>query len=217
MLDRLDASFEGQRRFVADASHELRTPLAVLSSEVDVALDAENASSDELRSALTRVRSELLRASRLVGSLLHLSLAETVATREPHDLADAAEQAVAMSKRLNVGMARIDADLASAPVSGDPVLLDRMVLNLVENAFRYNVDAGFVRIATYATAGLSIIEIENSGPVIAPDQVERLFERFRRGAREADRRQGSDGNGLRPLDRRSRHEVARWCDRLGSP
>ena len=196
MLDRLDASFEGQRRFVADASHELRTPLAVLSSEVDVALDDENASPDELRSALTRVRSELQRASRLVGSLLHLSRAESVATREPHDLADAAEQAVAMSKRLNVGMARIDADLASAPVSGDPVLLDRMVLNLVENAFRYNVESGFVRIATYATPSLSIIEIENSGPLIALDQVERLFERFRRGARDEERRQGSAGNGL---------------------
>ncbi len=196
MLDRLDASFEGQRRFVADASHELRTPLAVLSSEVDVALDDPGASSEALRGALERVRSELQRTSRLVGSLLHLSRAETVATQEAHDLADSAEQAVAIAKRLNVGTPRLEVELDSAPVIGDPALLDRLVLNLVENAFRYNVDGGFVRVTTKVSGESSVVEIENSGPVIAADQIERLFERFRRGARDEDRRQGSEGSGL---------------------
>jgi signal transduction histidine kinase len=196
MLDRLDASFDGQRRFVADASHELRTPLAVLVSEVDVALDNPWASSTDLREALDRVRSELQRTSRFVGSLLHLSRAESLSTSVDHDLANSAEQALAIVQRLDLGRPSIEIDLAPAPVVGDPLLLDRMLLNLLENAFRYNVDGGFVRVSTKVVDHASLFEVENSGPVVPVDQVARLFERFRRGGRDEDRRQGSDGSGL---------------------
>ena len=204
MLDRLDQSFASQRRFVADASHELRTPLAVITTEVDVALDNRNASSEDLRDSLRRVHGALGRTARLVESLLHLSRAEAAPIRLPHDLADSAEEAVAIVKRLAIAPPRTEADLASAPLSGDPVLLDRLVLNLVENACRYNIDGGFVRITTRlgapaaerATGFGSFLVVETCGPVIDPEEVHRLFERFRRGSREANRRQGSDGNGL---------------------
>ena len=195
MLDRLDMAFDAQRRFVADASHELRTPLAVLTTEVDVALDLNADDLPALQGSLSRVRSELKRTSRLVDSLLHLSRAETIVHRETHDLAESAEQALAAAPRLGLGRRRVVSTLRSAPVAGDPVLLDRLVLNLVENAFRYNVDGGLVQVTTDGEATGAVIIIQNDGPVLADADVVVLFDRFRRGG-DATARGRSDGHGL---------------------
>ena len=195
MLDRLDRGFDAQRRFVADASHELRTPLAVLTTEVDVALDDPDADAPALRNSLGRVHDELSRASRLVESLLHLSRADTIVSREPHDLAESAERALGAVHRLGLGTRFVESSLACAPVRGDPALLDRLVLNLVENAFRYNVEGGLVSVTTAHAGGQALVRVENDGPVVDTADVPALFDRFRRGGTGDSRRRG-DGHGL---------------------
>jgi signal transduction histidine kinase len=196
MLDRLDTAFDAQRRFVADASHELRTPLAVLTTEVDVALDDPDASTSALRASLGRVHHELRGTSRLVESLLHLSRAEIQSNTAPYDLATSAEQAIAVVQRLGVGHVRMESSLTTAPVLGDPLLLDRLTSNLVENAFRHNVEGGLVHVATSSLAGVSMLVVENDGPLIDEAIAQGLFERFRRGAHGSVQRSRTDGHGL---------------------
>lgn len=196
MLDRIDVAFDAQRRFVADASHELRTPLAVLRAEVDVALDNPDASPEDLRRSLERLNSELVRTSRLVESLLHLARAESLTTSVPHDLASSAEEAIATARRLGLGSRTVRHDLSTAPVVGDPLLLDRCVSNLVENAFRYNVDDGAVVVRTTSHDGDAIVTVENDGPVLDGPTVDGLFDRFRRGAMSTSRAARADGHGL---------------------
>lgn len=193
MLDRLDRAFESQRRFVADASHELRTPIAVLRAEVDVSLDDEKASVSALRSAMFRIGKELDRTTSLVESLLHLSRAETLISTEPHDLATAAEEAIANAKRLKLGPRIVKASLDPAPVIGDPILIDRLVGNLVENAFRYSPAQGLVRVFTTSKNGRSKLCVENDGPLINETEAGELHARFRRGAQFRSR---GDGHGL---------------------
>jgi signal transduction histidine kinase len=191
MLERIDQSSQMQRQFVADASHELRTPLTVLRNEVDVALDNPEPTVASYAESLMRTRSELSQMSSLVESLLHLSKANTLSVREPSDLANSAEGAIAVCKRLGIGDRRFEMDLASAPVFGDPVLLDRCVLNLVENACLYNNHQGLVRVSTYTNADRSFIVVTNDGPNV--ENAERLFDRFARGA---NHRLRGDGHGL---------------------
>ena len=193
MLDRLDRSFESQRRFVADASHELRTPLAILRTEVDVTLEDEDASLSTLRSAMVRLGQEVDRTSSLVESLLHLSRAETMIATESHDLAVAAEEALANASRLRVGRRTVEAHLASAPVVGDALLIDRLVSNLVENAFRHSPGDGLIRVVTTMRDGRPTLRIENDGLHLTDDEVGELCGRFRRGAAHRGR---GDGHGL---------------------
>ena len=205
MLDRLDASFESQRRFVADASHELRTPVTVLRSEVEVTLDDPHADAQQLRASLERTGAELERLSALVEGLLRLSRAETLGPVESTDLADVAESAIAGVRRM---LARhliddatagtepsrlISSDLAPSPVLGDPLLLDRLVANLVENAARHNVAGGLVRVMTRTDGRHAVLTVENDGPVVDPATIAGLFERFRRP--DGPRRR-HDGHGL---------------------
>jgi signal transduction histidine kinase len=202
MLGRLDAAFDSQRRFVANASHELRTPLAVIRTEVDVTLGDPGAGVADLRTMGEVVRDASERADRLVDALLVLARSEAQARvglelHEPVDLAVLAEAAV---DRL-AGEARrrcleVTATTRPAPANGDPELLDRLVGNLVENAVQHNVDGGWVTVrtgtGTHAGRRVTILTVANGGPVLASDAVGELFEPFRRGgtARTASRGAG---------------------------
>ncbi|HEV3463756.1 MAG TPA: histidine kinase dimerization/phospho-acceptor domain-containing protein, partial [Actinomycetota bacterium] len=144
MLGRLDAAFETQRRFVANASHELRTPLAIARTEVDVALADPDASLTELRAMGRRVLEANERSERLIDGLLTLARSERqLRAREPLDLAMAATDALSLAgpeaERLGLRVSRV---LAAAPVTGDRALLERLVANLVENAVRHNRPGG---------------------------------------------------------------------------
>ena len=182
MLSRLDAAFDSQRRFSANASHELRTPLAITRTEVDLALSDPTTSKGELRAMAERVRDATDRSERLIEGLLTLARSEQAPRRpEPDDLADAA--AVALDHAGRTGGAtglRVRADLLPAPVEGDPVLLERMVANLVENAARHNRPDGWLEVATGTAAGWAFVRVANGGHEIPTDQVESLFEPFRR-------------------------------------
>ena len=196
MLGRLDAAFETQRRFVANASHELRTPLAIARTEVDVALADPDTAPDELRAMAGRVLEANQRSERLIEGLLTLARSERqLRAREPVDLsvaaADALEVAAREVERLGLRVSRM---LGAAPVAGDRALLERLVANLVENAVRHNRPGGWVEVDTGRAGPLSVVRVANGGPPIPPDQVATLFEPFRR--LEADRTGSDRGAGL---------------------
>ena len=200
MLDRLQAAFDAQRRFVANASHELRTPLAVLRTEVDVTLADPDADVAELRRMGDVVRDATRRADELISGLLLLARSEAPSAVDPAavrsvDLAAvvvpalAATRAEAKSRGLRVRERR-----SPAPTSGDPVLLERVAGNLVENAVRHNVAAGWVEVRTGSSGARAELCVASSGPEIAADRVDELFEPFRRGPIE--RTAGTPGSGL---------------------
>jgi signal transduction histidine kinase len=186
MLARLDAAFDGQRRFVANASHELRTPLTIVRTEVDVALANRRSSAEDLRAMAERVRDAAGRCERLIDGLLTLARSEReLRARDPVDLAEAAGEALAQARReaepLGLSLA---ATLEPAPVAGDEALLGRLVANLVENAVRHNRPGGNLTVAT-GSNGRAFVRVANSGERIPPDQVGTLFEPFHRLAGRA--------------------------------
>ena len=197
MLDRLQAAFDAQRRFVANASHELRTPLSVLRTEVDVTLADPDADVDELRRMAVVVREATRRADDLIAGLLLLArteAAELVGT-EPVDLADAVT-ATLSGIRQEAGRRglKLQVQAGPAPCRGDRVLLERVAVNLLENAVRHNIAGGWVRAATGVHEGCAELVVSSSGPLIPADRVAELFEPFRRG--EVARTGSVPGSGL---------------------
>nr|BFE76038.1 hypothetical protein GCM10020092_093390 [Actinoplanes digitatis] len=171
MLTRLDRSFDGQRRFIANASHELRTPLTLNRTLLEVALQQESASV-EVRQLGTTLLAINDRHGRLIDGLLTLARSERELTERSYvDLADIAS---------HVSADDVQVDLAEAATVGDPVLLERLVQNLVDNSVRHNLaDGGWVRVATYTKDDLATLEVSNTGPVVPRYEVETLFEPFR--------------------------------------
>ena len=196
MLGRLDAAFETQRRFVANASHELRTPLAIARTEVDVALADPGAGRAELRAMAGRVLEANQRSEHLIEGLLTLARSERqLRSSEPLDLdlaaADALSEVAGEVERLGL---RVSSVLGRAPVAGDRALLERLVANLVENAVRHNHPGGWVEVDTGRTGPLAVVRVANSGPPIRQDQVAILFDPFRR--LHPDRTGSDHGTGL---------------------
>ncbi|MDQ3758050.1 MAG: ATP-binding protein, partial [Actinomycetota bacterium] len=187
MLARLDAAFASQRRFVADASHELRTPLSIIRTEVDVALAEPSPSVAQLRAMGETVRAATERTERLLDSLLVLARSDRgVEVRDAVDLASAAAGALS-------GLDVVRRNLEPAVVQGDPVLLSRLVGNLVENAVRHG--GGWVEVSTGVEGAWAVLRVSNDGPDVPPDVVPTLFEPFHRhGA--AERTGSGRGVGL---------------------
>ncbi|HEX2273136.1 MAG TPA: ATP-binding protein [Acidimicrobiales bacterium] len=196
MLERLQRAFESQRRFVANASHELRTPLAVQRTLVDVALADPDATKEDLRAMAVSVSEAIDRSEHLIDSLLVLARSEQGLGRtEDVDLAEVAARAVdQLAAEADASEVTIERALGQAPVRGNPVLLERLVANLVQNAVRYNHRGGWVEVTTRSDGGRARLEVRNPGPVVPPDEVEGLFEPFRR--RGQDRVDSARGVGL---------------------
>src|SRR5512132_3478844 len=152
MLARLDAAFDSQRRFAANASHELRTPLAITRTEVDVALADPDTSPAELRAMAERVRDATARSE------------HQPRVWQPADLADAATGALQHARHQdNPAGLRVAAGLRPAPVAGDPALLERMVANLVENAVRHNQPDGWLEVTTGISDGRVFVTVATGG------------------------------------------------------
>jgi signal transduction histidine kinase len=182
MLERLDAAFAAQRRFVANASHELRTPLTVMRTAIDVTLAKPSPTSRQLTDLAVRVRRSIGQAESMVEALLTLAASDQGRlSTEFTDLAAWAEDAIDAAapeiERLDL---HLDALLDPAETTGDPRLLERMIWNLVDNAVRHNEPGGWIRLRTGTGDGTVYLEIANSGPFIPDDAVPSLFEPFRR-------------------------------------
>jgi signal transduction histidine kinase len=178
MLDRLQAAFEGQQRFISNASHELRTPLAVMRATVDVVLDNPASTPGDLRGMAADIRDAIDHAEHLIGALLILARNERGLTvHEQVDLATAAEDVLDTADLSN---RQVHARLEPAVVSGDPVLTERLIANLVDNAIRYNADAGEIWISTRTVAGSSQLTVANTGPVVSRADANRIFQPFQR-------------------------------------
>ncbi|MFF3763419.1 ATP-binding protein [Streptomyces sp. NPDC001922] len=193
MLGRLSAAFEGQRRFVANASHELKTPLAINRTLLDVAMARPDAP-PQLRHLGETLIEVNARHERLIEGLLMLARSEyTVADPVPLDLDDLVRHAVdaAGPEAARAGVT-LSWDATPAPLTGDPVLLERLVQNLLQNAIRYNTADGWVRGTCRRSGGSVRLTLANSGPVVAAHEVPALFEPFRR----LDDRVGSARGGM---------------------
>ncbi|WP_245880529.1 sensor histidine kinase [Streptomyces zhaozhouensis] len=190
MLARLQAAFDSQRRFVANASHELRTPLAAQRVSIEVGL------ADPLPEHLVETRDDLLttnrEAERLIASLLVLSRGERgLEHREEVELAETTEEAVDGLRRVaeEKGLTLRTRLSDPARTTGDPVLLRHLVVNLVGNALQYNRPDGRVEV----TLDGATLTVANTGAPVPADQIAGLFEPFRRLGQD---RVGTTGHGL---------------------
>ncbi|MFL6075507.1 MAG: sensor histidine kinase [Mycobacteriales bacterium] len=209
MLERLDRSFDSQRRFVSNASHELRTPLAINHTLLEVAMGRPDAPPQliQLGETLLAVNT---RHERLIDGLLTLARSEQgVTERDPVDLAEITRFVLDQS---DAGAVRLVSELDPAPTAGEPILLERIVQNLVQNGITYNVEDGWVSVTT-ATRGDTVeLTVTNTGPVVPGYEIPGLFEPFRR---LQDRVVSGRGTGLglsivRSVARAHGGDVAAW-------
>jgi len=196
MLDRLQRAFTAQQRFVGNASHELRTPLAINRTLLEVHLSDPGAPV-ELQQLGKTLLATNERSEQLVEGLLLLARSDNqIVERKPVDLAEVAEQAVdQVHAEAGAKNVVIRGERQPAVVQGNGVLLERIALNLVQNAVRYNVpEDGWVEVTTEVQHGHAVLIVSNTGPVVPAYEIDNLFEPFRRLRTE---RTGSDkGVGL---------------------
>jgi signal transduction histidine kinase len=195
MLDRLHRAFDSQRRFIANASHELRTPLAISRTAVEVVL-ARPGIAPETKALGDKLLVTNARHERLIDGLLTLARSEQeLRHRVPIDVADLAantiDQLRPAAEEAGVG---VDHELVSGAAVGDAVLLERAVINVIENAIKYNVPDGRLWVTTGETAEYAFVTVENTGPPVSAEDTQVMFEPFRRLG--AARKRSGRGAGL---------------------
>jgi signal transduction histidine kinase len=196
LFGRLDAAFEAQRQFVANASHELRAPLTRQRALIQVALADPEADFSSLRAAHERVLASEQHLEQMIDGLLALTRGQAGLERREHlDLADIAAKVVHAREPEAAG-ANLDvrAMLAPAPAEGDPRLVERLIANLLDNAIRHNVPEGHVELTTGTDHQRAFLMVANSGPAIPAKELPRLLQPFQR--LHGTRTNHAAGNGL---------------------
>jgi len=200
MLDRLHKVFEGQRQFIADAAHEMQTPLTVIKGTIEVALH-KSRSADDYRDALVTNLGQVERLSTLTRSLL--TLAQFAGDRPPVKLVPLALEPLVQNlvQELTVLAEdrKVQLTLETHPVPlvlGDDGRLTQLLINLLDNALAHTPPEGTVTLRLRPENGQMVVEVEDTGPGIAPEHLPHLFERFYRGDPAHDRESGGAGLGL---------------------
>jgi signal transduction histidine kinase len=196
LFGRLEAAFESQRHFVANASHELRTPLTAERALLQVALADPDVTADTLRAACRDVLTLGEQQERLIEALLTLASSEQgIEHRVPFDLADITRTVLGdrREEAHRRGLA-IESTVETAVTTGDPNLVASLVANLVDNALRHNVPGGRIAVTTASEPGWAAIAVRNTGTVVPPDELDRLFQPFQQ--LDGERVRHADGHGL---------------------
>jgi signal transduction histidine kinase len=193
MLSRIEAALQSQRQFVANASHELRTPLTLMRTAIDVTLESpEGLSGSQGKRMVDTLRDAIERSDQLTERLLILARSDRgLDQRRETDLAAVARSVI---DRTETPGLELRGDLRAAPVAGDQVLLERAIVNLLENAVRYNVSGGWISIRTGANGDGSWLRVANSALADRETDPDELFRPFRRSP--AARAPGGFGLGL---------------------
>jgi signal transduction histidine kinase len=183
LLGRLEAAFESERRFVANASHELRTPITLERALVEVALSDPKPSIESLQETCRRVLTASEQQERLIEALL--ALARSQRGLESRARVDLREVTAEVVRAVPANGIKVDTELGDASTTGDPAMVERLVANLIQNAVRYNEPDGWIRAWTGIRDGEPTLEVTNAGPLVKPEQVDELVKPFSR----------LDGNG----------------------
>jgi signal transduction histidine kinase len=198
LLERLERSFEAERRFVANASHELRTPLATMRASLDVAIAKPGPVPPQTAVLADRLRRELDHVDRLLASLLTLAQAQRAPSADQGTVSLDALASAAVEQRLGaISQMALRVDQQRCPDAwalGSETLLSRMVDNMVENAVKHNEQGGWLQLQTAVDGQVVRLVVENGGAVLRPEDVKELARPFKRLGAE---RTGSErGNGL---------------------
>ncbi len=199
MFERLEAAFDRQARFTADASHELRTPLAIIRSHAELAL-ARPREAEDYRETIETCLKASKRMAALVDGLLTLARADAgklELRHEPVDLSHLVEETVDLFRPLaERKKLRLAADLDPAIVTGDPLRLQQVVTNLLSNAVQYNRPGGVIRVALTTAGAATMLAVTDTGCGIPEEDRPFLFERFYRVDKARSRAAGGNGLGL---------------------
>jgi signal transduction histidine kinase len=196
LFARLEAAFEAQQHFVANASHELRTPLTAERTLLQVALDDPDTSNETWRSTVREALASNAEQERLIDALLTLASSEGgLDHQERLDLSVICDD-VLLRAGLDTDTLGLHVETAfrSAPLEGDPRLIERLVANLVDNAVGHNVIGGQIQVSTTVIDGKAVVSVTNTGAVIPPAEIGRLFQPFQR--LDPHRTHHNDGHGL---------------------
>ena len=198
LFARLEASFDAQRRFAASASHELRTPLTRERTLLQVTLADPAATTGTWQAVSRELLASNAEQEHLIEALLTLASSEaSPAQREPVDLAAITSAALAAVRPAvsRLGL-HVQADIQPAALDGDPLLVQQLAANLIDNAVRHNIPGGDIQITTSTSHAGAVLSVTNSGQVIPPAEVDRLFQPFQRLGPRPARRDGGHGLGL---------------------
>ncbi|WP_433616509.1 HAMP domain-containing sensor histidine kinase [Dactylosporangium sp. CA-139114] len=206
MLDRLSTAFQAQQLFAANASHELRTPLTIIQTAAEKALSRPTRAEAEYRDALTTVVAATHRSERILAGLLTLAQLRRQVRQDLLDLADVVREA---SQALPRPGPALQVAAAPAPINADPILIQLLVRNLLENAARYNTDNGSIWVSTTVAGPSATLIVANTGPRVAEVDLPKLRRAFQRGSNRTGSHDGS-GLGLAIVDAIVEAHGARW-------
>ncbi len=195
MVDRLDAAFEKEKRFTSDASHELRTPVAVISAQCEYALDSEK-SIEEYVESLEVISRQTKRMSSLINDMLYLTRFENKKDgyeMQEFDFSQCVSQicedmSLIESKNITLSY-NVEKDIF---VNGNHSLLERLILNLISNAYKYGKENGKITVSLFKKDGKIHLSVADDGIGIAPEEKEKIFDRFYR----SDKSRSESGTGL---------------------